>query len=132
MPGAERTSITSTLLIGSVLVVWGLSAIGAYWVTQITGTPVIICPLRRFTGIPCPTCGGTRAFVSLATLHPLEALAFNPLVTIGLVIGPIWAIRRKTRGLRLLDWHPAWQVLALLGVLVTANWAYLLWNELGI
>ncbi|MFA6044999.1 MAG: DUF2752 domain-containing protein [Phycisphaerales bacterium] len=131
MSAAEHSSIASKLLIGSVVVIWGLGALGAYWASQVTGRPVIICPLRRYTGIPCPICGGTRAFVSLATLHPLEALAFNPLVAIGLVIVPIWAIRRKSRGLRLIDWHPSWRVLTLLGVLVAANWAYVLWKQSG-
>lgn len=131
MPAAERSSITSNLLIGGVVGIWGLGALGAYWVTQATGHPVIICPLRRYTGIPCPTCGGTRALVSLATLNPLAALAFNPLVTIGLVVVPIWAVRRKSRGLRLIDWHPTWRTLTLLSVLVAANWGYVLWQQLG-
>jgi hypothetical protein len=43
------------------------------------------CPLRRTTGIACPTCGGTRAMVALTTGHPLRALVWNPLVTLAAV-----------------------------------------------
>lgn len=131
MPGDTKPGRSPSLLIGSAVAAWGLAALGAYWLTQATGRPVIFCPLRRYTGIPCPTCGGTRAFVALVTLHPLAAFAFNPLVTVGLVAVPIWAVRRSRRGLRLIDWHPSWQALTLLGVLVVANWAYVLWRQFG-
>ncbi len=50
--------------------------IGALW--RPSGS-VVVCPLLLLTGLPCPTCGITRA-VS-ATLHGrwAEAMAFHPL-----------------------------------------------------
>ncbi len=37
------------------------------------------CLFKLTTGYPCPSCGGIRAVVSMITLHPLEALKWNPL-----------------------------------------------------
>ncbi len=39
------------------------------------------CLFKLITGYPCPFCGGIRAIVALVTLHPLEALKWNPLAT---------------------------------------------------
>ena len=36
------------------------------------------CPLILLTGFPCPGCGLTRAFYAFFTLHPLEAMEYNP------------------------------------------------------
>src|SRR5689334_14229058 len=43
---------------------------------------VTVCPLKHITGIPCPTCGGTRALKALGHGAVLAALRWNPLVTI--------------------------------------------------
>ena len=39
----------------------------------------LICPFRAISGIPCPGCGMTRAFLALAEGDFLGALRFNPL-----------------------------------------------------
>ncbi len=49
-----------------------------------TGLPP--CFFRRLTGVPCPTCGGTRAALALAHGDLAGALAANPLVTLGLAV----------------------------------------------
>ena len=42
------------------------------------------CMLKLITGLPCPTCGGTRALKALLGRGDvLAALRWNPLVTIG-------------------------------------------------
>lgn len=46
----------------------------------------VACPLLEFTGIPCPTCGGTRALAALAAGQWLEAFAWNPAVAAGGVV----------------------------------------------
>lgn len=40
-----------------------------------------LCPLQRFVGIPCPSCGGTRAGLYLLGGDPVSAFAANPGVT---------------------------------------------------
>jgi hypothetical protein len=54
--------------------------------------PGALCPLRRFTGIPCPGCGSTTVFIELGSGHPLAAVAANPvtvLVGLGLLFAPL-------------------------------------------
>lgn len=62
------------------------------------------CPFHRITGIPCPGCGMTRAFLTLGQGKITEALALNPfslplfsLMTAYLLLGhiPRW-LRNKT------------------------------------
>ena len=60
------------------------------------------CPLLALFGIPCITCGGTRAMVALVAGDAIEALAWNPLVALG--------------GLAAIAWLPA-ATLMLLGLL---------------
>ena len=40
------------------------------------------CPFRALTGLPCLTCGGTRAMAALARGDLQAALSFNPLVSL--------------------------------------------------
>ena len=47
------------------------------------------CPFRLITGYPCPTCGRTRSWHSVAHLDPIRAVRdhpFGPLVLGGLMI----------------------------------------------
>jgi hypothetical protein len=36
------------------------------------------CTFLRVTGVPCPGCGLTRSFISIAHGHPRDAWRFNP------------------------------------------------------
>jgi hypothetical protein len=61
---------------------------------------LIICPLRATTGVPCPLCGGTTAAMSLARLHPIEALRANPVAVLGalaLALAPLGLHRHLRR-----------------------------------
>jgi hypothetical protein len=87
------------------------------------GRPLpITCIFRRLSGLPCPTCGSTRAVLALARLDPLEALRLNPLIaSIALaipVIALLWAWRRPRISAR----TATIAIVASIG----ANWAYLL------
>jgi hypothetical protein len=41
-------------------------------------SPVPPCPLRTFTGIPCPFCGMTRGVTALVHGHVSAAFSYNP------------------------------------------------------
>ncbi|MEM8960636.1 MAG: DUF2752 domain-containing protein [Acidobacteriota bacterium] len=41
-----------------------------------------VCPLKTFTGVPCPTCGTTRAAFSLAHFDVVGAITHYPLPTL--------------------------------------------------
>ncbi len=67
------------------------AALGAAWVHRYHD-PGVLCPLRRFTGVPCPFCGGTTVFIELGSGDLLGALAANPVVllgTFGVVAAPV-------------------------------------------
>ena len=50
------------------------------------------CPIKSALGVPCPTCGGTRAIIALKQLDITGAFSLNPLVTIGMFLSGIWAL----------------------------------------
>ncbi|MEA5616453.1 DUF2752 domain-containing protein [Cronbergia sp. UHCC 0137] len=40
--------------------------IGSYFYIHGYRISFLVCPIRHFTGIPCPTCGMTRSFMAVA------------------------------------------------------------------
>jgi hypothetical protein len=60
------------LLAGSLL----LPILAFDWVTS--PQALVLCPLRAVTGIPCPSCGLTRALAHLERGHLDQALKYHP------------------------------------------------------
>ncbi|MBO7138686.1 MAG: DUF2752 domain-containing protein [Bacteroidaceae bacterium] len=59
------------------------------------------CPIRIFWGIPCPSCGTTRAVRAAFHGEWLESLYYNPLgilVTLVMLVVPIWIIADTLTG----------------------------------
>lgn len=86
------------------------------------------CALHTLTGIPCPTCGATRAASALVHGHVTAALAFNPLaalaLSLGLVGGPVapaWVLLRGPLPI----WRPGLGTRVLLAAAIAGNWLYL-------
>jgi hypothetical protein len=52
--------------------------------------PHVVCPFRHLTGIPCFTCGGTRAVLALMRGEVQAALAWNPLVAMFAIVALVW------------------------------------------
>lgn len=73
--------LDAELIALAVLAVAG--GIGAVWLAL--GLPTPPCHFRGLTGLPCPTCGGTRCLQALLAGHPSEAAAWNPLVFLGAI-----------------------------------------------
>lgn len=85
--------------------------------------PGVLCPLRRFTGIPCPGCGSTTVFIEAGHGHFLAALLANPVAVVvlcGLLVAPLgpgrwwWELSDRRRNV-------------LIGTALTVAWVW----ELG-
>lgn len=94
------------------------------------------CPFKGLTGLPCMTCGGTRAALALGRLDFLGALAMNPLAALGLgAFGVYWlyavwaCVFRPPRRLRFGAAKPrvALAIRCSIIAAIVANWAYLIW-----
>ena len=92
-----------------------------------------LCLFKRLTGIPCPTCGGTRAVLHLLRGDLSAAWRSHPLVTVlllGLMVNAVLsaASLASFRRLPVLQASPrAWCWLGgLLLALAALNWGYLI------
>lgn len=91
-----------------------------------------VCSFKLLTGLPCPTCGSTRALGRLFARDLAGALAVNPLATLLAFAVVPWAVadllllpRGRSLGVRV---SPAAARALRMAVvlLVLANWIYLL------
>ncbi len=58
---------------------------------------VLGCPMRLLTGLPCPGCGMTRAWLSVLRLDFAAAFAFHPLWPLPLLLVVCWfTVRRRS------------------------------------
>jgi hypothetical protein len=105
------------------------AAVGVLGLDHLGLTP---CIFRLTTGLPCPTCGSTRAFGRLYHLDLAGALLMNPLAAasaLGLLLWGVADLVLLPRGRALrLRLAPALHNPARVAVvtLVLLNWAFLL------
>ena len=97
----------------------------------------LVCPFKYVTGIPCPGCGGTRAFFALVHGHIAEAVMINPLSVLVIVfalIAPVWLFADCYRGSdslqRVMRSKWSWQTTAIVVVIILANWIWNIYKEL--
>jgi hypothetical protein len=109
----------------------GLLAAAAVWLLRLDRIPLTFCLFKAFTGLPCPTCGSTRALGRLFALDLAGALRMNPFTTVAAVVVAAWAVvdlalmpRRRALGLEV---SPRLGFALRVGALVlfVANWVYL-------
>ena len=91
-----------------------------------------LCPLKRLTGVPCPTCGSTRAAALMLRGDVGGAFAMQPLAMTVACLLPLawlasWSVfgrRRTAMFLRAAVRRPLfWWLCA---AAVVANWAYVI------
>jgi len=63
-----------------LVLVWSGLGAGAVWLAGYLHQPIELCPLKRVTGFPCPTCGFTRGALSFLHGHVGQAWLYNPLL----------------------------------------------------
>ena len=108
-----------------------LALLGVYEAIKPATAPSL-CMWREITGVPCPTCGSTRAFFAASHGRIGEAFLLNPLLGAAAAGGGAWLVLRlgfgrtlqldlSTRGRRAL-WSAAAALLAL-------NWGYVIARE---
>jgi len=94
--------------------------------------PIGVCVFKGLTGIPCFTCGSTRAAAQLAAFDLAGAFAVNPLATVLAVALALWGLaelallpRRLALRLEVAPVLHSWLrwTVVVLGV---ANWLYLI------
>lgn len=103
------------------------------WLAGHRELPRLLCPFRALTGIPCVTCGGTRALRALAHGDLIAAFGWNPLVALAgaaglayLAYAAIVVVLRAPR-LRVTLTDPdrrAWRAAA--ATVLLANWWFLI------
>jgi hypothetical protein len=89
------------------------------------------CPFKLLTGLPCPTCGATRAALALARFDLAAAFAVSPLAAGGWTLLVAGGLVAGVASLARVELHEPslprpfrWFLLAAL----LANWAYLIWS----
>jgi len=89
------------------------------------------CIFRTLTGLPCPTCGTTRAAVAFLHGDLVSAFVSNPLATLigilfiaGAPIAALWVVSDGS-GVEVPQKPPWWLRWILVGV-IAVNWLYLI------
>jgi len=104
-------------------------ALRPLWLTLAPHLPT--CVFRGLTGVPCPTCGTTRAATAFLNGEPAAAFAANPMAAlaglifvVGAPLATAWAMTKKDMPLftgRL----PMWTRVAAVS-LIGLNWIYVI------
>jgi hypothetical protein len=110
----------------------GAAATLAVGLLHLDHLPFALCYLKLTTGVPCPTCGSTRALGRLFALDVPGAFAMNPATTLAALALALWAVadlalvpRRRSLGIEVAP--RAARALRIGAVAaVVLNWVYLL------
>ena len=86
---------------------WGMLGLcsafifGAFFYNLGHKASFLACPIRHYTGIPCPTCGMTRSFMAIARGDWSQAIAehlFGPILFLAFLITAIHVSLELLRG----------------------------------
>lgn len=93
------------------------------------------CPFRQLTGVPCPTCGTTRALLALSQGQLGNAFVHNPLTTGFVVLAGLvavaWALAHVCgvglpQAFASLEKHWPWWLRVGVVAAFLANWAWVI------
>lgn len=117
--------------LGAIFAAIGAAGAVAIGFLHLDRLPITVCTLKAVSGIPCFSCGSTRAFGRLFAFDLAGALAMNPLMTLGALGIAVWGVA----DLALLPWGRALRVqvpssfarVLRIGVVVALvlNWVFL-------
>jgi hypothetical protein len=130
--GLRLTAPVGRLPLGAVFGTIGALGAGAVGLLGLDRLPFTVCLFKGLTGLPCPTCGSTRAVGRLAHFDFVGALAMNPLTTVAAAAMVLWAaadfgLLTRGRALDLEMGRPLGRIVRGLAVAAVAlNWAYLM------
>jgi hypothetical protein len=90
----------------------------------------VLCPLRRVTGVWCPTCGMTRAMGWMAHLDLDQALKYHPFAPVlllqAVLVAGLWLVLRRSRR----DgpvWPAGWTIVGRAAVAANAAVLLIVW-----
>ena len=114
---------------GAVWALGALALVAAVAALSVLDTALPPCPFKALTGLPCATCGGTRAALALARLDVVSALRWNPLAALALPLFVLFGLAAgvlRILGRAILEPRPPLAVRVLGLSALAANWLYLL------
>jgi hypothetical protein len=117
---------------GSILAGAEVIAAAAIRVLRLDQIPISMCTFRSITGLPCMSCGSTRALGRLARFDVAGAFILQPMITVaaagilawGIIDSFVYIARRGA--LALTDTRGVGRLTLLIGALFVLNWIYLL------
>jgi len=119
-----------------IAVYWSAAALGVCLLAPLAPQFAALMPACLFhsiTGLPCPSCGSTRAAMALSHLDLASAFGMNPLAAlaaVAFVFGGLAAGIAALIGRPLRFYSPSERTIRLLVILaVTANWGWLLLRD---
>lgn len=120
-----RPRLTAPIVAGAV---W-LALVATWQWVQPAGSVRSLCLFRNVTGVPCPTCGTSRAAVAAIHGRFLDAAALNPMMAAIVMSAAAWLVLRGVLGRRI-AFHPTPRLTAALWVLAAAafaaNWTWVI------
>jgi hypothetical protein len=74
---SQKLSVKSWRVRLIKLVLFSAPLLGAYFYSYTDYNSPLFCPIKALTGIPCPGCGMTRAFMAIASGNLGKAIGYN-------------------------------------------------------